>query len=198
MKLIRKLGRRKNKTGTNYMYWGLFKCDCGKEVERQLGHGKRDKSCGCYQDSVEYKQKISKSLKGRKYTEKRKRKMSISKLKFYKENPNIRLKISKSLIGKTGGLARNWQNGISFEIYPQEFNKELKHSILERDNYECQCTNCEHKSIKLHIHHIDYDKKNNNPGNLTTLCNSCHSKTNGKNRQYWIEFYQNIMMNRGF
>ena len=45
---------------------------------------------------------------------------------------------------------------------------------------------------KLCIHHIDYDKKNNNPENLITLCNSCHTKTNIKNRDYWKNYYSEI------
>jgi len=85
----------------------------------------------------------------------------------------------------------------SFEIYPPEFNKGFKQQILERDNYTCQDPNCEHKSNTLDAHHIDYDKKNNIPENVITLCRSCHMKTNGKNkRQYFTEFYQNIMMGK--
>ena len=93
-----------------------------------------------------------------------------------------------------GIMNPNWNNGSSFLPYPPEFNKELKQSILERDNYECQNPNCEHLSEGLDCHHIDYDKKNNNSENVITLCDSCHSKTNGKNnRQYWIVLYQNLM-----
>ena len=51
MKLIRKLGRRKNKTGNNKQSWGLFWClFCEKEVERQLNNGKEAKSCGCHKN----------------------------------------------------------------------------------------------------------------------------------------------------
>jgi len=100
------------------------------------------------------------------------------------------------MYGRIGELNPNWNNGSSFEPYGIGFNKEFKQSILERDNYECRDPNCLGNSEILHIHHIDYDKKNNNSENLTTLCNSCHSKTVGKNRQYWTEFYQNIMIER--
>ncbi len=94
-------------------------------------------------------------------------------------------------------LNGNWQGGISFLPYAPEFNKPLKQSILERDNYICQCPDCKQKSDKLAVHHIDYDKQNNNPENLITLCPSCHSKTNGKNkRKYFTEYYQNIMMGK--
>ena len=100
-------------------------------------------------------------------------------------------------VHRYGELSPNWNNGSSFEPYSPKFNKELKQSILERDNYTCQCPNCLHLSEGLDVHHIDYDKQNNSLDNLTTLCDSCHSKTNGKNkRQYWTEFYQNIMMSK--
>lgn len=48
MKLIKKLGRRPNKTGPNKSYWGLFECPiCGKEVEKRLCKGTKALSCGC-------------------------------------------------------------------------------------------------------------------------------------------------------
>ena len=72
----------------------------------------------------------------------------------------------------------------------------LKQFILERDNYTCQDPNCKGEHKKLHVHHIDYNKKNNNPKNLIALCSSCHAKTNGKNnRTYWTDYYQNIIIN---
>ena len=54
------------------------------------------------------------------------------------------------------------------------------------------------KLKKLSIHHIDYNKENNEITNLTSLCNSCHSKTN-HDRDYWFayltynikEYYEN-------
>lgn len=88
----------------------------------------------------------------------------------------------------------NWNNGSSLENYPTEFNRKLKRLILERDNNQCQDPNCNYLSKKLDCHHIDYDKKNNNPDNLITLCRSCHGKTNNKkNRKYFTEFYSEIM-----
>ena|SRR3972149_5655023 len=49
MKLVRNLPARKNKSG-NSISWAVFWCDgCEQEVEKQLSHGKRDKSCGCKQ-----------------------------------------------------------------------------------------------------------------------------------------------------
>jgi len=89
----------------------------------------------------------------------------------------------------------NWHGGISFEPYPLKFDKELKASIRQRDNYICQvCGKLEVElkgfNKKLDVHHIDYDKDNLDPENLTSLCRSCHIKTNG-NRDYWKEYFKN-------
>ena len=84
-----------------------------------------------------------------------------------------------------------WQNGISFEPYSPEFNKPLKQFIKDRDFNVCQTPNCMNTE-NLHVHHIDYNKKNSNPENLITLCNSCHTKTN-HNRDYWTNYYQEIL-----
>ena len=87
----------------------------------------------------------------------------------------------------------NWRGGISFELYGTEFNKKLKNKIIKRDNYICQI--CGIKEIDLNerltIHHIDYDKKNNNLNNLISLCRNCHGKTNF-NREYWKQQLQLI------
>lgn len=137
----------------------------------------------------EARQKQSKSKKGKKrkpFTEETRQKQSISKIG--KNNP---------MYGKIGELSPTWNNGVSFEKYGIEFNKKLKQRVLERDNYTCQDPNCIEIHNKLHIHHIDYDKKNNSLDNLIILCISCHMKTNPKNkRQYYTEFYQNIL--KGF
>ena len=106
--------------------------------------------------------------------------------KFGKNNPNYgngnKIKGEKN---------PNWRGGKSFEIYPQEFNKTLKEMIRKRDNYTCQECGYSEKQLgyKLHIHHINFDKENNHPNNLISLCNSCHAKTNFK-REDWIRHFK--------
>ena len=80
----------------------------------------------------------------------------------------------------------NWKGGISRRPYGFEFNKELKEEIRERDNYTCQLCG---SSKNLFIHHIDYDKKNNNPENLVTLCIHCNGRMNF-NREYWENYWR--------
>lgn len=199
---------------------------CNRIVERPLSDGLKTKSCGCMMGNIgrvfieEHRQKIGQANKGKKRTEEQNKKQSErmrgennpSFGKIYTEEDRQKISLgnkgkkrteeqnkkqSEAQKGKhVGELNRQWQGGKSFEIYPQEF-KQIKKFILERDNYECQCPGCEHKSNKLDIHHIDYDKKNNVSENLITLCTKCHGKTIGKKkRQYYTEFYQNIMENK--
>ena len=100
---------------------------------------------------------------------------------------------SKLYKGKfSGELSSSWQGGKSFEEYGIEFNKELKQAIKNRDFNICQTPGCMNTDC-LDVHHIDYNKQNNNPENLIILCKSCHMKTNvEKNRSYFTEFYTNI------
>lgn len=95
---------------------------------------------------------------------------------------------------KKGKLNNEFINGSSYEKYPSEFNDNLKESVRKRDDYICQ--NCgmteeEHLIVYgrvIHVHHIDYNKKNNIKNNLITLCQGCNLRANC-NRNYWQEFY---------
>ena len=213
MELIKNLGTKLNKNGYLISY-GIFLCPfCNNEVERPLSDGKKGKSCGCVHDKL-----ISESKKGKSRTEETKQKIKENHTHLIGKNSPLfgrkysiehRQKLSKTRVEK--GLSKgknspfygkkfmgkdnpNWNNGSSFEPYAPEFNKPLKQQILERDNYTCQDPNCKHKSNKLAIHHIDYNKQNNNPENLITLCAKCHGKSNF-NRKYFIEFYRSLINN---
>lgn len=134
--------------------------DCGKEISLI------SKKCGscCKKDkkfTEQTKQKMSKKAKGRKLTEEIKRKMSLSR----------------------GGTGIPYEN----TEYGSEFDSSLKEQIRFRDNYKCKICGCSQleNGKQLDVHHIDYNKKNNNINNLIALCKSCHMKTNA-NRDYWI------------
>lgn len=47
----------------------------------------------------------------------------------------------------------------------------IRRDILRRDESRCRICN---KDYYLHVHHIDYNRKNNKECNLITLCESCH------------------------
>lgn len=207
--LIKNLSTRFGSTGRKES-WGLFLCSyCLQEVERTLNSGKKCKSCGCQRWSDEVRQKMSESAKKKTFTEEHRKNLSLvtqgDKNPFYgKKHTKETIENMKGKnnpmygIRRFGEEAPNWQGGSSFEEYDIKFNKQLKQFIKQRDNLTCQNPNCKIKNIKeLHIHHIDYDKQNNNLDNLITLCECCHSKTNGKKkRDYYIEFYQNIMIDK--
>ncbi len=88
----------------------------------------------------------------------------------------------------TGKGAPNWRGGKSFEPYPPEFNNQLKERIRERDNYQCQNCNTKENKRAFPVHHIDYNKNNNEDSNLITLCDFCHKSTSHK-REKWQEHF---------
>lgn len=87
-----------------------------------------------------------------------------------------------------GAKSIRWRGGISFEPYGLDWTETLRKAIRQRDNYTCQLCDKKQKRPRLHVHHIDYDKTNNDPDNLTSLCLSCHSKTN-INRKMWRRIF---------
>lgn len=78
-----------------------------------------------------------------------------------------------------GGDNPAWLGGKSLEKYGIEFNDNLKRQIKERDG---RCVGCgaSGENRRLVVHHIDFNKKNNAPSNLQTLCVSCHGRLHGR------------------
>ena len=69
--------------------------------------------------------------------------------------------------------------------------KAYKDALRKRDNYTCQMCGlpeCENFR-KLDIHHIDYNKRNNLPSNLVSLCVACNSKVNW-HRGRWTKYFR--------
>lgn len=138
-------------------------------------------SLGCYNASKKGKRPTYVFPKG-----------NIPWIKGKKHSLISRQKMSKSGKGKHGRENNpSWQGGKSFEPYGLEFNEELREVVRNRDRRKCFI--CEITELncneKLAVHHIDYDKKNNNPNNLISLCRCCHSKTNA-NRDYWVNYFK--------
>jgi len=193
----------------------LCQCDCGNLTESRGDHLKRGliQSCNCLHDelfkinSIKWHQENPDFFKGKNnpfwgkhHSEKTKRKISKgnngNKGKynpFWRKNHTEKTKIKMSEKGKLriGDKSPRWLGGISFEPYGLEFNKKLKYEIRKRDDFICQFPNCGIKENgKAHdCHHISYIKKDNRPENFTTLCQSCHPKTN-TNREYWENYFK--------
>lgn len=146
-----------------------------KEHKRKIG-----KSAKKVIHTLEWNKKVSRAHKGKRLSEKHKEKLSKAH-KGKKLSKEIRRKLSEAHAGKRSHF---WRGGISFEPYSRDWKRSLKREIRERDKYSCRLCG---KKPATFIHHIDYNKKNCNSDNLTTLCNGCHSKTN-YNREYWINY----------
>ena len=163
----------------------------------------------------ESKLKMSKSQKGHNVSEETKIKIGISRKghkghwtnkKFDEKHKN---NISKALKGKLKGIPKskehkrkiglsnsrdknaNWRGGKSFEPYGLDWTDTLKEAIRQRDNYTCQLCGKTQGKRKSQVHHIDYDKQNNDPKNLIALCLKCHLKTN-KNRKKWTKYFKEV------
>lgn len=98
---------------------------------------------------------------------------------------------------KQSGIGNHmWKGGISCEPYcPIWSDKEYKNDIKERDDHRCLNPCCSKIDKRLHIHHINYNKKDCAPSNLITLCGSCNSKAN-KDREWHQAWYKAIMYRR--
>src|SRR3990167_3096340 len=91
----------------------------------------------------------------------------------------------------------NWRGGKSFEPYGLEFNNELKEKVRKRDGYRCQqCFRHQDelydeagRKYKLNVHHIDYNKSNNDERSIYTFFQLHHTQTNFS-REDWTEYYK--------
>ena len=88
-----------------------------------------------------------------------------------------------------------WDGGkcVKFKPYYLSKNRRVRKSVKIRDNNTCQ--ECKKTTGKLDVHHIDYNKYNNQTSNLITLCASCHSKTNF-DRGFGGKRYTKIMLEK--
>lgn len=111
---------------------------------------------------------------------------------------------SKSKLGDKNPLynkhPQNFNNYSSLEPYGSLFNEQFKNKIRNKFNFRCQqcfrhqdeLRTSKNRKYKLHIHHIDYNKKNNDEKNLIPLCRCCHMQTNFK-RGDWVNYFKNKM-----
>jgi 5-methylcytosine-specific restriction endonuclease McrA len=132
--------------------------------------------------SEETKKKMSKVQTGVKKSEEAKKNMRKPKTKEHAKNISL---------GHTGEKSYLWKGGLTKKIlYSQDWIETLKNIVRERDNYQCQICLIHQDELdrKLHVHHIDYNKKNCSEDNLISLCTSCHMKTNFK-RKEWIKYF---------
>jgi transposase len=106
-----------------------------------------------------------------------------------------RIEIIKSL---TGEKCAQWKGGISFDPYCPKFNGEFRKRV--RDFWGNKCVLCgktkDDNGRALSVHHVNYSKEaccDDSPRLFVALCSSCHGKT-GHNREYWKEYFTNLIM----
>ena len=90
-----------------------------------------------------------------------------------------------------GEFNPNWNGGTSRFPYDFKFDNNLKNEIRAEAGYVCQlCGMSEFLLLlKLHCHHIDYNKQLSSKENLIALCQPCNAKVN-KNRKLWEEYFR--------
>jgi len=136
--------------------------------------------------SVEQKKKQSDALKGIPHTEEHNRKVREAKGAL-----DARKAVSetmKKIISEKRGIV------CSDRQYGWDWTETLRRAVRERDNYTCQVCGKEFapNGKQPHVHHIDYDKEDNNPSNLITLCIGCHMKTSIGDAVKWQDLFAEV------
>jgi 5-methylcytosine-specific restriction endonuclease McrA len=144
--------------------------------------------------SDETKEKLRKANLGKKLSIETREKMSKNNGRYWKGKKHTAETNEKNRQAHLGEKSSLWKGGLSINLYGEDWIETLRRSIRERDDYICRMCNktqieeLEDLERKLAVHHIDYNKNNNDPKNLISLCNNCHRKTNN-NREYWIGYF---------
>lgn len=160
------------------------KCSISKLGDKNPMYGKRL--------SEEHRKKIKLNnahyWKGKKFS-----KEVVQKMKETK-----RINGTLILIGENNPA---WIDGRSYEPYTNEFNNSFKSEIKERDNFTCMKCGATEKeqlekfNISLHVHHIDYNKKNTYKENCCVLCLMCNTEVN-KNRVEWETYFMDMLRDK--
>ena len=117
-----------------------------------------------HQDHPELRERVSKKLIGRVFTDEH------------------RQHLRESNATPKGEKSRWWKGGVSQNPYPDEFDRYLKQEVRSRDNHQCQCCyENVYRSKRGHVHHIDGNKQNCDKNNLILVCATCHNAIHGRN-----------------
>ena len=199
------------------------KCAPKVHAQNSIRNKKISKARKKYWENLQNRTRASECTK-KQWTRPSHRKLIKHKMGIFWSNPENRINVSQKAKQRyenpewhkiTGdALRKKWQdsdfrakhsgnknpfyiNGKYIDLYGPGFTLSLKKEIRARDNFKCRNCGYPENGIALHIHHIDYSKKNHNPDNLISLCKACHDKTLArKNRLKWKLYYQNIMSNK--
>jgi hypothetical protein len=98
-------------------------------------------------------------------------------------------KIGAAVSGSKNG---RWNGGTANLPYTYEFIKYIRKQI--REEYKNRCALCSREcqgKHGWHVHHIDYNRDNNEKENLILLCSRCHGRTH-VNRKEWRAILERI------
>lgn len=202
----------------------MCQCDCGKQKaisSNRLRMG-TTRSCGCLSLEMlpdkrkRIKNRIKSNLVGKRFgrllcleiTDKRRTQSVVWKCQC--DCGNICYPTSRTLLGgltkscgclwrekMTGANHYRWRGGYSMKDYGEEWDKNLKERIRNRDNRRCQYPDCEYDDTKndrkLHVHHIDGNKKRCEEGNLISLCNSHHASVESNGADRWQDYFSALI-----
>ena len=204
LKVIAFYGRAKNRT----ILWKCL-CDCGNTTIVRANHLKHGhtKSCGCF-----HKEKLTGlhtlDIVGKRFGRLlviEKSNVKIQRAQVWKCLCDCGVYVYVHTAALTTGHTKScgclqfdsvWKGGISKEPYCNDWTKEYKEFIKNRDGNRCLNPYCNSKNpADLTIHHIDYNKKNCKPNNLITVCRSCNSRAN-TDREWHKAWYQAVLKMR--
>jgi len=190
---------REVNSGNNYIHGHNRKFKSGEGnpqfgIPNKWGHHTEATKLKISQDKERAK-KISNSKIGVKLTKEHINNLRISHLGQKAWNKGTRgfTKPNKTSFKKghqrspSGESHWNYVDGTGYNGYSKTFVK-IRNSIKKRDGFKCQ-SDCQNCNGKIGVHHIDYNKENNSPMNLITLC-SKHNTLANKNRKHWKTHFQ--------
>lgn len=98
----------------------------------------------------------------------------------------------KISLSKKGDKSHFWRGGIASKRYGFGFAR-ARRFVRLRDKDTCQL--CKRNLCNLEVHHIDYNKNNNNTTNLICLCKDCHIRTTNGDRLYYTKLLKDKLIN---
>lgn len=192
-------------SGKNNPMWGRThsqstrdKIGNAERGEKHHNYGKRLPKDTCKKIS-DGKKGDKNPFYGKKHTEESKRKIGdsvrgvLNHWSTHEISEEVRKKMSENHADVSGENNPNWKGGLSFGIYCEKFNNDLKERVREffgRQCYVCGKTE-EENGARLSIHHVNYDKMvccNDISPLFVPLCRGCHAKTHG-NRYEWENIF---------
>lgn len=182
----------------------LCECGCGQPTKKFRGrynrfiHGHNRPFFGKHhtEESNRKNREAHLGIKDSKETKKLKKKAMIGK-NIGENNPmfgkhhteKTRKEISEALKGENSPMWNPDREQVYAPYTEKFYDKEYRQLIFETNNNGSEiCPICKKKEIK-ELHHIDYNKQNDNIENMIFLCKSCHRKTN-HNKDYWQKYFR--------